>query len=93
MKKFVRICAIALAVYLLLSIAFSVAFAMCPVEKRWTMARHRDGLLCVAFCEDGIFIYSPFCNYADVWLLGICWDEECWWTFSDGFDCFGEWLV
>lgn len=89
-----------LVLYLLASLLFSVAHA--NSVNPWDFRQHRNGLLCIEYIEYSqtereFVIYSPFCNWADVFLFGIAWEDvegwtECY-TFSDGFDCFGEWWI
>lgn len=88
MKKFI---AVVLVLYLVASCVFSVGYAMSG--NKWEYKQHRNGLLCVEIAEDGLVIYSPFCNWGDVYLFGLCHDENGWYTFSDGFYNFGEWDV
>jgi len=93
MKKVGKVIACVVALYLVISIAFSIvhAFAAHP----WEFRQHRNGLLCVEFTEKDITIYSPFCNHADVYLFGIAWEDTEkgveWYTFGDGLRYFGEW--
>ena len=77
--------------YLVASCVFSVGHALS--DNPWDFRMHRNGLLCVEIAEDGLVIYSPFCNWSDVFLFGVCQDENGWYTFSDGFRNFGEWDV
>jgi hypothetical protein len=88
MKKLITI---VIMMYLLASCVFSIGHAL--TDQPWSYRAHRNGLLCVEVAEDGVVIYSPFCNHGDVFLFGLCHDEEGWRTFSDGFYCFGEWDV
>lgn len=81
-----------LATYLVASALISAAYNLSPYWA-WDIAEHRYGLLCVGvdpWCND-YWVLSPFCNHADVFLFGIQQDGEGWWTYSDGFGCFGEW--
>ena len=82
---------VVVVMYLVASCVFSVGHAM--ANDPWEFRTHRNGLLCVEVAEDGLVIYSPFCNWADVFLFGVCCDEDGWYTFSDGFYDFGEWNV
>lgn len=79
------------ALYLVASCVFSIGYAVS--DNPWEFCQHRNGLLCVEVADDGLFIYSPFCNWADVFLFGACYDEDGWYTFSDGLHYFGEWKV
>lgn len=79
------------ALYLVASCVFSIGHAIS--DDPWDFRQHRNGLLCMEIADDSLVIYSPFCNWADVFLLGICHDEDGWYTFSDGFHNFGEWKV
>ena len=88
-KMMKRIIILILILYFAASCAFSINHALS--SNPWEYRQHRDGLLCVEVNKDGLFIYSPFCNYADVYILGIGYDEEGWYTFSDGFYEFGQW--
>lgn len=80
-----------LITYIIASCTFSIGHAVS--NNPWEFRQHRNGLLCVEINKEGLFIYSPFCNYADVFILGISSDEEGWYTFSDGFHEFGQWRV
>lgn len=95
MKKVCKVLVLVLALYLAASVVFSVVHA--NVEHPWEFRQHRNGLLCVEFCEDGgeweFVVYSPFCNWADVFLLVAAVDEDGFWCVSDGFDSFGEWNI
>lgn len=93
-----RIIAIIIVLYLLASLVFSIAHA--NAKNPWDFRTHRNGLLCIEWAqhsetEHELVIYSPFTNYADVFLFGVCWGETEngteWYTYSDGLDCFGEW--
>ena len=86
-----KIIATVLVLYLLASCVFSVGHALS--NSPWNYRLQRNGLLCVEIAEDGLVIYSPFCNHGDVFLFGLCHDESGWYTFSDGFRYFGEWDV
>lgn len=90
MKKIIKT---AVAAYLAGSVLITTAYNLFP-GRAWDIANHRYGLLCAGYQQiegsHDIYILSPFCNYADVFLFGIGWDAEGWETFSDGFDCFGE---
>ena len=77
--------------YLAASCVFSVGHALSDNPQDFRM--HRNGLLCVEIAEDGLVIYSPFCNWSDVFLFGVVQDENGWHTFSDGLHNFGEWDV
>lgn len=77
--------------YLVASCVFSIGHAIS--DNPWNFRTHRNGLLCIEIADDGLFIYSPFCNWADVYLFGIYRNEDGWNTFSDGFYDFGEWKV
>lgn len=89
MKKIVKVAALVIALYLLVSIIFSVFCAFSP--NPWKMRQGRDGLLCVEITDTDFVVYSPFCNYSDVFLFGITLEDGNLRVFSDGFDCFGEW--
>lgn len=78
-----------LIVYLLVSIIWSVCYNF-VCEDPWELATHRNGALILGFDSDGLFLLSPFCNYADVFIFGI--DFEDWRVYSDGLDSFGEWF-
>ena len=60
--------------YLVASCVFSVGHALS--DNPWDFRMHRNGLLCVEIAEDGLVIYSPFCNWSDVFLFGIGQDEN-----------------
>jgi hypothetical protein len=80
-----------LITYIIASCIFSIGHAIS--NNPWEFRQYRNGLLCIEINKEGLFIYSPFCNYADVYILGIGHDEEGWYTFSDGFYEFGQWKV
>lgn len=79
------------ALYLVASCVFSVAHALS--DNPWEFRLHRNGLLCVEVTENELVVYSPFCNWADVFVLMVGHDEDGWYAFSDGFYRFGEWDV
>jgi hypothetical protein len=80
-----------LVLYFFASCVFSINHAFS--ENKWDYRQKRNGLLCVEFSKDEITIYSPFCNYADVYLFGISKSAEGFYVFSDGFKYFGEWDI
>lgn len=82
---------IVVVMYLVASCVFSVGHAM--ADSPWEYRQHRNGLLCVEITDHDFVIYSPFCNYGDVFLFGAGVDEDGWYTFSDGFMYMGEWDV
>lgn len=88
MKHIAKVAALIIALYLVASIAFSVAHAFS--SNPWEMRESRNGLLCMELTESDFVIYSPFCNHGDVFLFGVNWESGLS-TFSDGFDYFGEW--
>lgn len=93
MKKIIKA---ALAAYIAGSVLISAAYNLFPAHA-WNIANHRNGLLCAGYQElegaHDIWILSPFCNYADVFLFGIGWDADGWNTYSDGIMYFGEYEV
>lgn len=95
MKKVCKVLALVVALYLAASVVFSVVHA--NVENPWEFRQHRNGLLCVEFCADDgaweLVVYSPFCNWSDVFLMVAAMDESGFWWASDGLDSFGEWNV
>lgn len=80
-----------IVLYLVASCVFSIGHAVS--DDPWNFRQHRNGLLCMEIADDGLVVYSPFCNWSDVFLFGICHDEDGWYIFSDGFHNFGEWKV
>lgn len=89
-----------ISIYMVASLVFSVCCA--NSADPWEYRTHRNGLLCMEYNETSetsgeLVIYSPFCNWSDVFLLGITWEEFDdgigWYTFSDGLDCFGEYNI
>ena len=90
--KMIKVLAVLIALYLIASCVFSVACALSA--DPWEFRQNRNGLLCVEVYSDSFVIYSPFCNWADVFLFGIVWEETegmtSWSTFSDGFAYFGQ---
>lgn len=98
MKKLISL---ALVLYLLASCLFSIVHA--GVDNPWEFRESRNGLLCMEFIQHDEYgdewefvVYSPFTNYADVFLFGV--QQELaedghteLYTYSDGFDCFGQW--
>ena len=91
MKKFVRILAIALAVYLLISVVLSVVLAVNTNRHVDSyIINHRYGLLLMEYDTEGVFvIWSPFNNACDVFLLVADWQEDGLRLVSDGLDAFG----
>lgn len=81
----------ALAIYLLASLLISVAYNVTNVG--WKIATNRYGLLCVGIDNQGVWVLSPFTNYADVFLFGVDFDDDGIHTYSDGFDSFGEYAI
>lgn len=88
MKKIIRIAA---AAYLMASLVFSMMHA--AASDPWSFRQHRNGLLCVELSAAELVVYSPFCNWSDVFLLGVGADDSGVYTFSDGLDSFGEWAI
>ena len=86
-KLFLRI----IALYILLSCLASVVYNVS--ENPWTIACNRNGLLLIGFDHDNIWLLSPFCNYADVFLFGIGYDSDGIYTFSDGLRYFGHYDI
>lgn len=84
-----RIALFLLAVYLLASIGLSVVYNA-DKDNAWELAEHRSGLLVIGSDDNSIYILSPFCKWADVFLIGFAWEDGEWWTFSDGLNNFGE---
>lgn len=90
MKKVAKVVAVVVVAYIIASCVFSVGYTM--ADNKWDYCIQRNGLLCVEVAEDGFFIYSPFCNYGDVYLLGVMPEEDgSLYVFSDGFYGFGHW--
>lgn len=89
MKKIAKIAALVIALYLIASVIFSVCCAFS--SNPWKMRQNRNGLLCMEVTATDFVVYSPFCNYSDVFLFGATIEEGNLRIFSDGFDCFGEW--
>lgn len=93
MKKFIKVLALLLALYLLASLAASLIVTF---EDGYTLSRHiinnRYGLLLMELCQedDNFVIWSPFNNACDVFLLVIDWSEGLR-VASDGFYYFGHW--
>lgn len=81
--------ALLVAAYLLLSASVSVLYN--TSENSWDIACARNGLLLVGFDEEGFWVLSPFCSYADVFLLSVyIHDDGSVELFSDGLAYFGE---
>lgn len=93
MKKTI---AIMIAIYLVLSCAISLAYNL-DSENAWDIACNRNGLLVLSIEDNSVCVLSPFCNYGDVFLFGVAWQETEagfeWWTFSDGLYEFGQWNI
>ncbi len=95
MKKFFKVIAIILAIYLALSLAASAVIALTDnraVES--FIINNRYGLLLMECClEDEVFvIWSPFNNACDVFLLVVDWEAPAELrVVSDGFYAFGLW--
>lgn len=91
MKKFKKVLALLLAVYLVASLAASI---IVNVSNNRELTRfietHRYGLLVAEITQDDFVILSPFNNYYDVFLLVVSWAED-FYICSDGFYAFGEW--
>ncbi len=96
MKKFVALYLV--AIYLMASVVFSIGHAY--AENPWEFRQSRNGLLCVEYVKYNDYewefvVYSPFCNWSDVYLFGVCHElvdgYTEWYTFGDGFANFGEW--
>lgn len=83
-KLFLRI----IALYILLSCLVSVVYNVS--ENPWDIASKRNGLLLIGFDQDNIWLLSPFTNYEDVFLFGIGYDSDGFYTFSDGLMYFGH---
>ena len=77
-----------LALYLIVSACVSTAYNVSLAP--WDIAERRNGLLCVGFTRNTLYILSPFCNHSDVFLFGVGYDQDGLYTFSDGLRCFGE---
>lgn len=97
MKKFVKVAAILLALYLSLSLAASLIVGLSDnIDVRRAIIFNRFGLLVGDIdAESQTFaILSPFNNYCDVFLLVVDWSEidtHGLRIASDGFYAFGEW--
>ena len=78
-------------VYLLASVAISIAYGVS--DDAWDIALHRNGLLVAGGDGNAVYILSPFCNYGDVFLIGVTWRDGNFRVFSDGLYCFGEWKI
>jgi hypothetical protein len=90
MKKAAKVVVIVVVAYIIASCVFSIGYTM--ADNKWDYRIQRNGLLCAEIAEDGFFIYSPFCNYGDVYLLGVMPEEDgSLYVFSDGFYGFGHW--
>lgn len=86
----VKVIVAIIVMYIIASCAFSIGHHV--ADNQWDYRIQRNGLLCVEIAEDGLFIYSPFCNYGDVFLLGVMPEEDgSLYVFSDGFYGFGHW--
>ena len=77
-----------LALYLIASACVSLLYNVSRTP--WNIAERRNGLLCVGVTRGALYILSPFCNHSDVFLLGVGYDQEGLYTFSDGLRFFGE---
>lgn len=84
-----KVLALLTAAYLLLSASVSVLYN--TSENSWDIACARNGLLLVGFDDEGFWVLSPFCSYADVFLLNVyIHDDGSIELFSDGLAHFGE---
>lgn len=90
MKKMLKVLALLLAVYLVISLAASVIVTVTDDDLYRSIVNHRYGLLVSVLTEDEFVILSPFNNYCDVFLLVVSWADD-FYIYSDGFYGFGEW--
>lgn len=83
-----KVLALLAAAYLLLSTSVSVLYN--TSENSWDIACARNGLLLVGIDDEEFWILSPFCSYADVFLLYVHSHDGHVELFSDGLAYFGE---
>lgn len=79
-----------LIAYIALSLGISIWYNV-DVQNSWDIATHRYGLLIIGVSAECLWILSPFCNWGDVFIFGIHFDDGR--IFTDGLYEFGQWNV
>lgn len=76
MKKFAKVLALLLALYLLLSACITAAYHLAPYPTPeidcsipWEIATHRNGLLIFDADKSGLYLLNPLNNYGDDWIV------------------------
>lgn len=74
MRKLFQALRAVLCVYLVLSLAASLAYNALArwgaPGNAWTLAEHRYGLCIVSVDRDGVWLLNPFSRAADDWIAG-----------------------